>query len=76
MTEYIQRRRQSIASYIRDRPILNLCRRGVGLRGTSSHAWWWEQPMNLDLEREEDNSSVVSDDEDEAESQQSVEDSV
>ena len=64
-------RRNSIANYIRDRPIFDLCRNGEKLRGTSSRRWWWEQPLGADLEREEDASSVVSEDATEVETQSS-----
>ena len=48
--EYIVKRRQTIAAYIVDRPIL--CVDESRRRGTSSrHLWWWEQTMDLDLAR-------------------------
>ena len=76
LTEYIEKRRKTIGAYIRDRPILDLCRDGERLRGTSKHRWWWEQPFEVDLEREEDASSIVSGAASEVESLMSVEDSV
>ena len=76
LEEYILRRRKSVASYIRDRPTFDLCRRGERLRGTSSRQWWREQPLGADLEREEDVSSSLSEDATEVGSQESVEDSV
>ncbi len=45
-----------------DRPILDLCRSGERQHGTSNRPWWWEQPFEADLEREEDASSIVSGD--------------
>ena len=64
-----------IADYIRDRPILDLCKNGERLRGTSSRLWWWEQPPGAELEREEDASSVVSEEATEVGSPESEEDS-
>ena len=60
--EYINRRRQTVANYIRDRPIFDLCMEGERQRGTHPHKWWWDQEVNVDLESEEDSSSVVSGD--------------
>jgi hypothetical protein len=62
LKEYIAKRRDSIGAHIRDRPILDLCRRGERQRGTSNRPWWWEQQLAADVEREEDASSVVSED--------------
>ena len=77
LTEYIEKRRKTIGAYIyiRDRPILHLCRDGERQRGTSKHRWWWEQPYEADPEREEDASSIVSGAASEVESLLSVEDS-
>lgn len=60
--EYINRRRQTVASYIRDRPIFDLCMEGERQRGTRPRKWWWDQEVDVDLESEEDSSSVVSED--------------
>lgn len=60
LTEYIKKQRMTIGAYIRDCPILDLCRGGERLCGTSKHRWWWEQPFEVDPEREEDASSIVS----------------
>jgi hypothetical protein len=57
--EYIEKRRQSIANYIIDRPIFDLCVEGKRKRGTSPRQWWWEQSMDLDLAREGINASSV-----------------
>ena len=54
LTEYIEKRRKTIGAYIRDRPILDLCRDGERQRGTSKHRGWWDQPFEADPEREED----------------------
>eukprot|EP00957_Ditylum_brightwellii_P136596 10416602-Ditylum_brightwellii.AAC.1 len=49
MEEYIRRRRQSIAAWVADRPILAACREGERRRGSPQrHSWWWEQEVNLD----------------------------
>ena len=47
----MQVRRQTIANYIVDRPILTFCREGERLRGSSPRQFWWEQPMDLDAAR-------------------------
>ena len=76
LTEYIDKRRKTIWAYIStERSIFDLCRNGERRRGTSSRRWWWDQPINADLESEEDTSSVVSEDASEVGSQSSLEDS-
>ena len=76
LTEYIDRRRKTIGVYIiKERSIFDLCRNGERRRGTSSRRWWWDQPINADLESEEVASSVVSEDASEVGSQSSIEDS-
>lgn len=60
--EYIDRRRQTVANYIRDRPIFDLCMESERQRGTHPRKWWWDQEIVVDLESEEDSSSVVSED--------------
>ena len=57
--EYIEKRRQSIATYIIDRPIFDLCVEGQRKRGISPRLWWWEQSMDLDLAREGINAPSV-----------------
>ena len=59
---YVQVRRQTIANYIVDRPILAFCREGERLRGSSPRQWWWEQPVDWDLARH----SVTESDQDDA----------
>ena len=49
---YVQKRRRTIAVYIVDRPIFDLCKEGRRRQGTSPRIYWWEQPMDLDLVRE------------------------
>ena len=47
--EYIRRRRETIAAWVRDRPLFRKCEEGTRRRGTTHHhLWWWEQPMELD----------------------------
>ena len=48
IAEYILVRRQMIAVYVADRPILENCRQGNRQRGSMPRQWWWEQPMELD----------------------------
>ena len=72
--EYIDRRRKTIVAYIRKPSIPDFCRNGKRLRGTSSRRWWCEQPFDADLDREEDASSIVSEDASEVGSQTSLDD--
>ena len=48
IAHYVEVRRQTIASYIVNRPIFDCCVNGERRRGTNPHLWWWEQPMHLD----------------------------
>ena len=60
--EYIKVRRQTIAAYIVHRPIFELCVEERRRRGTSPHALWWNQAMDLELVREfGETDSVVAD---------------
>ena len=43
--------RQNITNFIVNRPILELFRDAVRIRGTSAHQYWWEQPMDFDTMR-------------------------
>ena len=66
ISEYIQRRRQSIAAYIVNRPIFDLCVDQKRKRGSTPHQRWWEQPFDLELARTaavDEAVGVVSDDE-------------
>jgi hypothetical protein len=45
ITEYIRKRRDTIAIYVATRPILEACRQGEQQRGLMPRQWWWEQPM-------------------------------
>ena len=49
--EYIEVRRQTVANYIVNRPIFDLCMDAVRRRGTSHRLYWWEQPVDWDLAR-------------------------
>ncbi len=52
---YIRVRRDTVAQWIVDRPIFDYCERTKRRRGTSHRRqFWWEQPMTLELESEED----------------------
>ena len=51
ISHYVQVRRQTIANYIVDRPILTFCREGERLGGSSPRQFWWEQPVGWDLAR-------------------------
>ena len=57
----IQARRAHIAMWVTDRPLNNLCRAGGRMRGSSSHVYWWELPMDLDEETSGPSPDVVSD---------------
>jgi hypothetical protein len=48
IAEYIQVRRQTIATYVATRPIFTACVGGKQRRGSMLRQWWWEQPMCLD----------------------------
>ena len=48
VAEYILRRRETIAAWVVDRPLLAACRDGERMRGTPHRQWWWEQEMDLD----------------------------
>jgi hypothetical protein len=48
MSEYVRRRRNSIAEYVATRPLLQTCKDGEPRRGTPHRLWWWEQEFSLD----------------------------
>eukprot|EP00956_Cyclotella_meneghiniana_P003690 scaffold4479_cov46-Cyclotella_meneghiniana.AAC.3 len=52
---YIGVRRQTVANYIRDRPIFDIYRNESRRPGTSPRLMWWEQPLSEDLARADDN---------------------
>jgi hypothetical protein len=49
MIEYILIRRQTVAVYVATRPILDECKRSERKRGAIPRQWWWEQPMDLEV---------------------------
>ena len=51
ISHYIQVRRQTIAAFIVDRPIFDMCRSGGRRRGSSNRQFWWEQPFDLEAAR-------------------------
>ena len=59
IAHYIEVRRQSVAAYIVNRPIFKQCVEGRRGRGSSSHLYWWEQHIDLDLARGGEESSPV-----------------
>ena len=57
---YIEVRRQSVTRFIVDRPIFSLCMEEERRRGTSTcRHFWWEQPVDSDLAREEEIASSI-----------------
>ncbi len=50
MEEYILIHRQTVALYMATCPTLNECRWGKRKRGAIPRQWWWEQPMDLDVQ--------------------------
>ena len=47
MAHHIWVRRQTIAKFIVNRPIFDLCRAGNRIRGSSVRQFWWEQPCDF-----------------------------
>jgi hypothetical protein len=47
IAEYILIRRQTIAVYVADCPILEACQQGNRQRGSMPRQWWWKQPMDF-----------------------------
>ena len=58
IVEYITDRRRNIMLTIADRPILEECRRAERRRGSPPRLYWWEQEMELDLSKEEEEDDV------------------
>ncbi len=48
LCEYVQVRRDTIARYVAEQPLFAECKGRERMRGSSTHLWWWEQPMALD----------------------------
>jgi hypothetical protein len=45
-------RRQTVANFIVNQPIWELCAGAVRRRGSPIQLFWWDQPMDLDLATE------------------------
>ncbi len=52
ITHYIDVRRQTVANFILNQPIWELCAGAVRRRGSPIQPFWWDQPMDLDLAKE------------------------
>jgi hypothetical protein len=52
IAHYMDVRRQTVANFIVNRPIWELCVRAVRGRGLPIRPFWWDQPMDLDLTKE------------------------
>ena len=45
LSEYVARRRRTIATYIKERPVYHLCQQSNRMSGTPTRTlFWWEQP--------------------------------
>ncbi len=54
IAHYVGVRRQTIANFIVNRPIYELCAGAVRKKGLPVQPFWWDQPMDLDLAQERD----------------------
>jgi hypothetical protein len=52
IVHYMDVRRQTVANFIVNRPIFELCAGAARKRGSPVRPFWWDQPMDLDLARE------------------------
>ena len=52
IAHYMDVSRQTVANFIVNRPIFELCTSAVRKRGSPVRPFWWDQPMDLDLARE------------------------
>ncbi len=52
IAHYVAVRQQTIANFIVNQLILELCAGAVRKRGSPVRSFWWDQPMDLDLARE------------------------
>ena len=52
ISHYMDVRQQTLANFIVNRPIFELCAGAVRKRGSPVRPFWWDQPMDLDLARE------------------------
>ena len=46
--DYIQVRRHTVMKFVSERPIYRYCREAERRRGSGSHLYWWNQPMELE----------------------------
>ncbi len=51
ISHYMDVRRQTVANFIVNQPIFELCAGAVRKRGLPVRPFWWDQPMDLDLAR-------------------------
>ena len=71
ISHYVEVRRQTIAAFIVNRPIFDMCVDAERLRGTSPRQFWWEQSMDLEEAREAaDAASVVGSDDGESDGEE------
>ena len=56
--KYIADRRRNLLRTIADRPILEECRGAERRRGSPPRLYWWEQEVELDLSKEEEEDDV------------------
>jgi hypothetical protein len=52
ITHYMGVRQQTVANFIVNQPIWELCAGAVRKRGSPIQPFWWDQPMDLDLAKE------------------------
>jgi hypothetical protein len=52
IAHYMDVRRQTVANFILNRPIWELCAGAVRRRGSPIRLFWWDQSMDLDLAKE------------------------
>ncbi len=52
ISHYMDVRQQTVANFIVNRPIFELCAGAVRKRGSPVRPFWWDQPIDLDLARE------------------------
>ncbi len=52
INHYMDVRWQTVANFIVNRPIWELCAGAVRRRGLPVRPFWWDQPMDLNLVRE------------------------
>jgi hypothetical protein len=52
IVHYMDVRRQTVANFIVNQPIWELCAGAVRRRGSPIRPFWWDQPMDLDLAKE------------------------